>query len=464
MQLMDALMPEAEIPLRRRVRLDFWTRWLGPDSPYPEAREERLRPGRPLPDWARTAFPEDRTTIRILDVNAGPLSGLGDQADGRRMELVPVDELAFHFDRALAEEDLEPPVRTRHCAPEDVRVAFGEQAFDLVYSYNGLDFLADPVAVYQELLAVLKPGGRIVTFHEAIEDAARIHRDGYRFFHGLHNGRVILRNKSRRWDLQDALPGAAVQGSRENGAIRVEIRRARQRSVVPPRPRREESDGPPPLISLHIPKSGGSSFREFLGRLYGDSLRTMYAFEETAPRMAHTIELEPGTRCLHGHFQADAFDHLLPGALHITWLRHPVERVISGYYQFLRNPHTADESDFNRSFFEEGLNLMEFARHENIRSSLFWYLNAVPVEAFDFIGITEEYDRSMRVFCQLLGVPEPEASGTVNTNPDKPVASRYPLAPPQRLELEALYAAEIDLYDRARLRLEAEYQALFGPS
>jgi hypothetical protein len=70
----------------------------------------------------------------------------------------------------------------------------------------------------------------------------------------------------------------------------------------------------------------------------------------------------------------------------------------------------------------------------------------------------------MKVFCNLLGVPETESSGTVNTNPDKPVASRYPLSPPQRLELEALYAAEIDLYERARLRLEAEYQALFGTS
>lgn len=456
-------MANDRLPPRRRARLRFWQRWLQPDGPFPEARRERLQAGRPLPGWALEALPAKGSRVRILDVNAGPVTALGDSAPGHKVELVPIDELAWYFDLELEKHSLNPPTRTRHCAPEDVRVSFGEAAFDLIYSFNGLDHTADPLFIYRELLACLKPQGRLIAYMETTEEVDRLHREAHRYFHALRNGRIILRNKSRSWDLQDALVGAEISGRLEGSLIRVEMRHRPSAATPVSLPARFEGTASlPEMISLHIPKSGGSSFRDFLGDLYGEGLRTMYALEETAPRLIDKVELEPQTRCLHGHFQADAYDHLLPGAVKVTWLRDPVERVISGYYQFLRHPQTAEDSEFNREFFESGMSLMEFARHDNIRSSLFWYLNAVPLEDFFLVGLTELYDDSMRLFCHLLGVPEPAASRTINTNPDKAVSQRYPLAPAQRSELEGIYAGEIELYRYAEYRLREQLRRAFG--
>lgn len=452
------------LPLRRKTRLKFWLNWLNPGGPYPEARSERLREGRPLPDWAVAALPDEGGACKILDVNAGPLTALGTVADGYTVTVTPVDDLAFHFDRELERLEITPPVRTRQCAPEDVRARFGQGSFDLIYSFNGLDHTSDPVAVYGELLACLKEGGRIITFHETTDDIDRMHREAYRYFHVIRDGRLVLRKKSRCWDLLDALPGADLETTQEGSIIRVEItsRKEEERPRVKLPARQKGKRALPALISLHIPKSGGSSFRDFLRSLYGEAMRPMYTSEETAPRLVHKVRLEPGTSCLHGHFQADAFDHLLPGALKITWLRDPVERVVSGYYQFLRHPDTADESDFNRDFFESGMSLMEFARHENIRDSLFWYLNAVPLEDFFFVGITERYMESMKLFCHLMNIPPPREKKTVNTNPEKQGMRRYTLSPAQRSELEGLYALEIEMYRLARYRLDEELRLAFG--
>jgi len=449
------------LPLRRRARLRFWRRWLQPDGPYPEARDERLKPGRALPGWAVEALPHPGGSVRVLDVNAGPLTALGDTAAGYDVELIPIDELAWYFDKELEKLGLRPPVRTRHCAPEDVRVTFGETAFDLIYSFNGIGHSADPILVYRELLACLKKEGRIIIFAETSGEVDRFHREGHRHFHALRNGRVILRNKSRSWDLQDALLGAEITAKAEKSLLRIQIRH-RPAGKRPVALKSSLNGALPEIVSLHIPKSGGSSFRDFLGNLYGNGMRTMYTPEETAPRLIHEVELDPRIRCLHGHFQADAYDHLLPDAVKVTWLRDPIERVVSGYYQFLRHPDTAGDSDFNREFFESGMNLMEFARHENIRASLFWYLNAVPLEDFFFVGLTEAYDDSMRLFCHLLGVPAPASSRTINTNPDKAVTQRYQLSPAHRSELEGLYAGEIELYRFAKYRLEEQLRQAFG--
>jgi len=456
-------MDDKPLPIRRRTRLRFWRRWLQPDGPFPEAREERLQTPRSLPSWATALLPKEGGKVRILDVNAGPLSALGNDASGYEVDLVPIDELAWHFDQELEALALSPPVRTRLCAPEDVRVCFGEAAFDLIYSFNGLDHTNDPLFVYHELLACLKPGGCLIGFMETTDKKDRLHREAHRFFHGIREGRVILRNKSRCWDLQDALPRATVSGKREGSLIRVKIRhRAQDRTSIPLPGKLPRKESLPDMLSLHIPKSGGSSFRNFLRGLYGDGLRTMYTTRETAPRFIHEVELDGKTRCLHGHFQADAFEHLLENPIKVTWLRDPIERVISGYYQFLRNPQTADDSAFNREFFQSGMGLMEFARHDNIRASLFWYLNAVPLESFFFIGLTEMYEPSLRLFCHLLDVPPPETSRSINTNPQKAVSQRYSLSPAHRSELEGIYAAEIELYQFAKYRLREQYRAAFG--
>lgn len=430
---------------------------MAPDSPFAAARAERERPDRLLPGWIEAILPPAPQAVRILDVNSGPLPALGNVSPQREVELVLTDSLAHAFREAAGGE-----AGPLQLCPEDALAAFGAGSFDLVYSFNGIAFTEDPVAVYRQLLACLKPWGRVITFHETTPDPDRIEREWYRFFHGLRGDRVILIQRGYRLDLQDALPEATVAWSMENGFLRLELRPREDPLTVTLPPALAAGSEPPLLISLHLPKTAGSSFRRFLDDLYGDTLRALYAEHETAPHLVGSVDLAADLRCLHGHFQADAFLDRLPGARLVTWMRHPVERVVSSYFQFLRHPKSVAESDFNRRFFENGWSLMEFARLPEIRRQIRWYLNAVPLESFFFIGLTERYADSIRLFCHLLGQPGPAALETVNLNPEKAPGERYALPAAQRSELEGLYAEELVLYRHVEARFEEQSRQAFS--
>jgi SAM-dependent methyltransferase len=457
-------MPESAIRKCDEVRLQFWRKWLGPDSPYPDARDERLKTGRPLPDWALSSLPAEGGRVRVLDLNAGPLSSLGNQAPEHQVDLIPVDPLAHAFDSLLEEHAYEPPVRTVFCSAEDILPAFGKASFDLIYCYNGLDFTRDPIAVYRQLLEAIKPGGRIITFHEANPPEGRASREWYRFFHYYKNGRVSLCQKRYRRDLADALPGADIQSSLKDSLLQLQIRPAKSPKPVSLSPCQRADDPLPELISMHIPKSGGTSFRSVLEELYGSTFRPMYAREEMDPGLAQKVKFNSQTRCLHGHFQADAFDGHFPEARKITWLRHPVDRVVSLYFQFHHNPESAFESAFNKRIFEEGWSLMDFARQPEVQRQVRWYFNAVPLDSFFFIGVVERYAESLRLFYHLLGKPTPEVSPGMNVNPKKRMGSAYDLSPAQRSGLESILAEETELYRLVEYRLREQLALAFGES
>ena len=179
----------------RKVRLAFWEKWLSRDSPFSKNREQRLQPDREIPSWAIEALPDTGERIRILDVNPGPISSLGNMADGEEVELVPIDPLADAYQKIILANGLQPPVPTRFCAPEDVFNTFGKEAFHLIYSYNGLDYTSDPTRIYKALLKSLNPNGRIITFHEAAKDKKQLHREGFRFFHACENNRAQIEKK-----------------------------------------------------------------------------------------------------------------------------------------------------------------------------------------------------------------------------------------------------------------------------
>lgn len=446
-----------------QTRLAFWANWLGPNCPYPEDRAIRMKVGRPLPDWAVQALPRRNGKVRILDVNAGPASALGTRAKGYDIELVPTDSLGHKFGQLLEQTGLHPPVPTTQCSPEDILVSYGKATFDLIYSSNGLDFTSDPVAIYRELLQCLTPGGRIITFHEAPANEKLFHHEWHRFFHRVRHGRPVIQKKTYRRDLQDALPEATIQVSIESGYIRLELANNPDQHKITrrmPAPI-SQTDHPPRLISMHLPKVAGSSFRAFLEEVYKDDLRCMYKAEETAPRLVPKLKLAEHIRCVHGHFQADSYDKHLPGAVKITWMRHPVERVVSSYFQYLRNPESADEDEFNKTLINDGWSLLEFARNKSIINQIRWYFNAVPLDDFLFIGISEEFDASMRLFCHLMGIDAPDKIDQANVNPNRTL-SGYTLTDAQRNELSGLYAEEIELYNLVRRRLSVHLRQAFG--
>lgn len=447
-----------------KKRMAFWQEWLRPDSKYSEFRESRFSLDRPLPFWAEAALPR-RRRVRILDVNAGPVSSLGIRSERYEVELVPIDDLAHPFEKLMKSHGYEAPVPTQFCSPEDVLCRFGEASFDFIYSYNGLANTRDPIRIYEQLLRCLRPGGRILTFHNRLYDANDLFRQSFHHFHVIERNRLQIVHKRYRRDLEDALPGVHVRFAEEESVIRTELRPSVSERPLKVRTSKPlKTVKPPQLISVHIPKTAGSSFRRFLESLYGSSLRCLYTEEETAPRHIPKLQIAKKVRCLHGHFQATAFDEMYPRTRKITWLRDPVERVVSSYYQYHRWPPEPDGSPFLRGLIEEGWSVLDFARSDEMVQQVRWYFNGIPFEKFFFVGITEHYDASLRMLCHLLNVKQPENLKNANINPERRVASRYALPDATRLEIEALYTPEMRLYQLACDRLSQQLVETFGES
>lgn len=104
-------------------------------------------------------------TVRVLDVGAGPLTVLGKNWPGRKLDIVAVDPLAEQYDKLLAEYNVVPLVRTQTGHGERLLEIFPESSFDLVFAENCLDHSYDPLLCLSQMLAVVKPGCYVATDH-----------------------------------------------------------------------------------------------------------------------------------------------------------------------------------------------------------------------------------------------------------------------------------------------------------
>lgn len=98
------------------------------------------------------------------------------------------------------------------------------------------------------------------------------------------------------------------------------------------------------ILSTHIPKTGGTTFKEILKMVYGDkciwalqSHSAINAYEQIKHLDFSNIDI------IHGHFSYGLHE-LLPKGFeykYITFLRNPIERLLS-YHNFILRPETYD--------------------------------------------------------------------------------------------------------------------------
>lgn len=85
---------------------------------------------------------------------------------------------------------------------------------------------------------------------------------------------------------------------------------------------------PPPVLTfIHIPRTGGSTFREILGQNFD------WIYDVDDRDIHESLKGYDDAPVLWGHVGFDA----IPGALHIVILRDPVERVASEYRYILQS-------------------------------------------------------------------------------------------------------------------------------
>ena len=121
----------------------------------------------------------------------------------------------------------------------------------------------------------------------------------------------------------------------------------------------ERLSRPKPVLFLHIPKTGGSSFLTALGNVFGERrVRRLRCAEEMAQVEIDRIVSDEiqDIDCLVGHFPIHVFAKYLDTFRPFTILRDPVDRVMS-LFRFLKR---APRSETERLELREGFGFDDF--------------------------------------------------------------------------------------------------------
>jgi hypothetical protein len=149
---------------------------------------------------------------------------------------------------------------------------------------------------------------------------------------------------------------------------------------------------------------------------------------------------------VHGHFVATKYWRRYPAARFMAWFREPVERLLSHYHYWLREPDL--ENATCRRLHDEELSLEAFAAIPEMRDVHKRFLGKVPVDALAFVGITERYDESIELFRSAFFAEREIDAAQRNVNPERE-GERYEIDPAVRQALAALNRADLELHERA---------------
>lgn len=165
------------------------------------------------------------------------------------------------------------------------------------------------------------------------------------------------------------------------------------------------------LISIHIPKTAGTSFHEVLSSVYGDrvspTLRRRDVPEISEGGKVSDLKLPQEWTVLHGHLRYGEITdlHQQHTSDILCWLRHPADRVISNHAFFidrLGHPEINPEvSALNAHRRKESL--LEYASLPENRNRMSWFLEGTTLDSFLFIGFQENFSEDLSVLAQRLG-------------------------------------------------------------
>lgn len=217
------------------------------------------------------------------------------------------------------------------------------------------------------------------------------------------------------------------------------------------------------LISVHLPKTAGSSFLVAIDEHFGGRLLRDYGDrpinKSTLRRNLHAVigclrNAFPRTdlqqyECIHGHFMPIKY-YFLRTPLekrYVVWMRDPIERLASHYFYWLQNYNPHDAGDLHRRVVEEKWSLERFCLGPEMRNTYSKFFWRFPLDNFHFIGITEFYDEDLKQFSDdVLNAPLEIYRKNVNRRGEQ---RSYIEAGGLRRKLEAHHSADMALYRHA---------------
>jgi hypothetical protein len=212
------------------------------------------------------------------------------------------------------------------------------------------------------------------------------------------------------------------------------------------------------LISLHLPKTAGSSFFASLKDHYGNHLLRDYAdLPINTPVLKRNgnaltrcivngVKSYENIECIHGHFLPLKY-LMFRDAKFVTWMRDPVERLASHYYYWLRNYNPDKAPLLQKKVVEEKWSLERFCLSPELRNFYSQFLWGFPIQRFSFIGITEYYETELEYFSKKILGTTLKSHGR-NINPSNKGVSYYE-DKNLRVKVEQYHSKDVLLYKRA---------------
>jgi hypothetical protein len=177
-------------------------------------------------------------------------------------------------------------------------------------------------------------------------------------------------------------------------------------------------------LFVHMPKCAGASVRALLESMHPEGIVFDYVshFRIPLPERIKTLEIElgnpaalPGNGLVYGHF----FPARYLGKGHnselklTTILRDPLERMRSHYVYW-------NAGQFDHYLWDkmkaENWSFADFAFSAEMRNFYAQYNIYVPVERYDYIGLYENLEISVRNCCAAVGLNLPKDAIVPHTN------------------------------------------------
>lgn len=210
------------------------------------------------------------------------------------------------------------------------------------------------------------------------------------------------------------------------------------------------------LLSIHIPKTAGTSFYKTLISEYSEKGITRIDMNKKDRININKIHqdhayISKGTKVIHGHYTFPQIQSALTISKNIpviTWLRDPVERVISNYYylsKILKMELDESRKDLN-VLNRMQKTLLEYASVETCRNRMTRFLGGIALEDLKFIGFVENYSEDLKELSKIMNWKKYEEV-KVNTTGSK---NKREVSSEVRAEIASMNQLDIELYNRAK--------------
>ena len=202
-----------------------------------------------------------------------------------------------------------------------------------------------------------------------------------------------------------------------------------------------------PLFFIHVPKTAGTSFRK-AAEHYFSKEKICYDYGEKQPETSPLIRefiyqkndlfglkstlKQHNISMLGGHVSARRFAPIVNQDRILTFVREPVSRLVSEFKHFKRHYNFQGE-------------LADFIKRPEFVNRQFRMLQGYPPHMLGFIGITEHYSESLKLFNHLYQVDLQDLSLNMA---GKEKAPAHALDEALIREIKKLNRQEIDHYQK----------------